>query len=121
MQIPLQITFRDISHSDFVEKRIYDKVENLKKYSEKITFCRVTVTAPLRQHHKGKLYHVSIDIRLPGKKIVVARDTGNPNHDNVYVAIRDAFEAARRQLKKLVRQKRNRYQRTSKTTIPEIL
>jgi ribosome-associated translation inhibitor RaiA len=81
----------------------------------------VIVTAPLRQHHKGKLYHVSIDIRSPGKKIVVARDPGNPSHDNVYIAIRDAFEVARRQLKTLVRQKRNRYQRTSKTTIPEIL
>jgi ribosome-associated translation inhibitor RaiA len=81
----------------------------------------VIVTAPPRQHHKGKIYHVSIDIRLPGKKIVVARDPGNPSHDNGYIAIRDAFEAARRQLKKLVRQKRNRYQRTPKTTIPEIL
>ena len=121
MQVPLQLTFRDISHLDFVEKRIYDKVEKLKKYSEKIIFCRVIVTAPPRQHHKGKIYHVSIDIRLPGKKIVVARDPGNPSHDNGYIAIRDAFEAARRQLKKLVRQKRNRYQRTPKTTIPEIL
>jgi ribosome-associated translation inhibitor RaiA len=81
----------------------------------------VIVTAPPRQHHKGKLYHVSIDIRLPGRKIVVARDPGNPSHDNVYITIRNAFEAARRQLKKLVRQKRNRYQRTPKTTIPEIL
>ena len=120
MQVPLQITFRDISHSDFVEKRIYDKVGKLKKYSEKIIFCRVIVTAPPRQHHKGKIYHVSIDIRLPGKKIVVARDPGNPSHDNGYIAIRDAFEAARRQLKKLVRQKRNRYQRISKTTTLEV-
>ena len=91
MQIPLQVSFRDISHSDFVERRIHEKVEKLKKYSKKITSCRVIVATPHRQRTKGKLYHVSIDLRLPGNKIVVARDPDNHSHENVYIAVRDAY------------------------------
>ena len=116
MQIPLQVSFRDISHSDFVKKRICEKVEKLKKYTNRITFCRVIVDAPHRHHNKGKLYHVCIDLSLPGEKIVVARDPDDHSHEDVYIAIRDAFEAARRQLKKSLRQKRTSYRRISKST-----
>jgi putative sigma-54 modulation protein len=121
MQIPLQVSFRDISHSDFVERRIFDKVEKLKKYSKKITSCRVIVATPHRQRTKGTLYHVSIDLRLPGEKIVVARDPDNHSHENVYIAIRDAFEAARRQLKKLLRQKRVSNRRTTMSAKQELV
>ena len=121
MQIPLQVSFRDISHSDFVERRIHEKVEKLKKYSEKITSCRVIVATPHRQRTKGKLDRVSIDLRLPGNKIGVARDPDNHAHENVYIAIRDAFEAARRQLKKLLRQKRISNQRISKSITQELV
>ena len=113
MQIPIQISFRDISHSDFIKKRIYEKVEKLKKYTDRITFCRVTVEAPHRHHNKGKLYHVCIDLSLPGEKIVVARDPNDQSHEDIYIAIRDAFEAARRQLKKYLRRKRMSCRRIS--------
>jgi len=115
MQIPLQVIFRDIPHSEFIKKRVYKKVEKFKKYTNRITFCRVIVEAPHRHHNKGKLYHVCIDLSLPGEKIVVARDTDDHSHEDVYIAIRDAFEAARRQLKKSLRQKRESHRRVSKS------
>ena len=121
MQIPLQVSFRDISHSDFIEKRICEKVEKLKKYTNRIIFCRVIVEAPHRQHTKGTLYHIRIDLSLPGGKIVVARDPNDHSHENVYIAIRDAFEAVRRQLKKSLRQKREGHKRMLKPAIAEVI
>ena len=107
MKIPLQISFRDIEHSDAVEARIREKVEKLELYFDRITSCRVVVEAPHRHNHKGKLYHVRVDLTLPGEEIVVARDPKDAHaHEDIYVAIRDSFEAARRQLKKHVRQLR---------------
>jgi len=108
MQIPLQISFRDISHSDAVEKRIREKVRKLEKFTDRIMSCRVTVEAPHRHNLRGKLYHVGIDLILPGQKLVVARDQINHAHKDVYIAIRDAFEAVRRQLKKSLRQNRGK-------------
>lgn len=109
MEIPVQISFKDIQHSDAVEDRIREKVDALEKYYDRITSCRVVVEAPHRSHQKGKLFHVRIDLTLPGEEIVVSRDPKDAKaHEDVYIAIRDAFEATRRQLKKHVRQMRER-------------
>ena len=111
MQIPVQISFRNIPQSDFIENKIYNKVEKLNKYSDKIMFCRVMVAAPHRHGKKGILYQIHIDITLPGKRIVAARDPNHFSHENVYNAISDAFEAVRRQLKKSVTRKRERHKK----------
>ncbi|MDA0239709.1 MAG: HPF/RaiA family ribosome-associated protein [Proteobacteria bacterium] len=109
MELPVQISFKDVQHSDAVEARIREKVEGLEKYYDRITSCRVVVEAPHRSHTKGKLFHVRIDLTLPGEEIVVSRDPKDAHaHEDVYVAIRDAFEATRRQLKRHVRQIRER-------------
>ncbi len=109
MEIPVQINFHDVDHSDAVEARIREKVEKLEQYSDRIIGCRVTVEAPHKHHHKGKLYTVKIDLTLPGGEIVVAHDNHDDHaHEDVYVAIRDSFEAMRRQLKKHVRQTREK-------------
>jgi ribosomal subunit interface protein len=105
MQVPAQITFKDIAHSDAVEARVREKIEKLETYYDRITSCRVVVAAPHRHQHKGKIYEVRVDLTLPGGEIAVAHEgPENKAHEDVYVAIRDAFEAARRQLKKHVRQ-----------------
>jgi ribosomal subunit interface protein len=115
MKIPVQISFRNISQSDFIERRICDKIDKLRKYAGKIIFCRVIVEAPHRQRTKGTLYQIHIDISLPGNKIVVARDCHHHSHENVYKAISDAFEAVRRQMEKTSRKKRARCKKTQKS------
>jgi len=61
----------------------------------------VIVEAPHRRHQQGKLYHVSIDLAVPQGELLVNREpTQKHSHEDVYVAIRDAFNAARRQLEK---------------------
>ena len=108
MQVPVKISFRDFPHSDAVENRIKEKVSKLEQYYNRITACRVVVEAPHRQHHKGKLFHVRVNLSLPGEEIVVDHDPDNHAHEDIYVAIRHSFEAVRRQLKKHIRKSRER-------------
>lgn len=103
MQSPLQITFRGMEPSDAVEANIREKAEELEKFTEHITSCQVIVEAPHKHHLKGLRYSVKVDITLPGKKIVASRHPDEHRaHEDVYVAIRDAFNAAGRQLEEHV-------------------
>ena len=112
MKVPVQILFRDCLHSHAVEARITEQIHKLEKYCDRITSCRVVLQATHRNHQKGKLYQVQIHMTVPGGNIVVGRDTSNDHSSkDVYAAIRDSFEASRRQLKKHVRQIRERYQK----------
>jgi ribosomal subunit interface protein len=94
MKTPLQITFRGIDHSDAIGAHIREKAEKLETFFEPIMSCRVVVEMPHQHKHQGKAFNVRIDIGVPGSEIVVNRD----NNEDVYVALRDAFDAARRQL-----------------------
>lgn len=99
MKLPLQITFKNLDHSDFIESAIKEKAAKLEQYFSDIMSCRVVVESLHKHHHKGNVYDINIDITVPGKEIVVSRDPGlNHAHEDIYVAIRDAFNAARRQL-----------------------
>lgn len=107
MQSPARITFRGLPHSDAVESNIQKKIAWLEHYCPKITKCDVSIESHHHHHHKGNLYHVRIVLGVPGKEIVVSRDRhDNHAHEDAYVAIRDAFDAARRQLEDYVRRRR---------------
>ncbi len=99
MQTPLQITFRGFPHSDAVEANIREKALKLEKFYPRITGCRVVVEAQHHHHHKGNLYHVRIDLTVPQKKLAISHEKHDEHgHEDVYVVIRDAFDAARRRL-----------------------
>lgn len=109
MQQPLQITFRDIPPSENVETVIREKAEKLDQYFEKIMTCRVTIESPHSHHHQGQIYHVTVDITVPGAELVASRSSDkNHAHEDVYVAIRDAFDAAKRQLQEYKRKLKNK-------------
>lgn len=109
MQIPLQIIFRHMDSSDAVEAKILERAEKLEHFAENITSCRVIVEAPHKHHHRGQLYSVKIEITLPGEEIIVSRHPDqNHTHEDIYVALRDAFNAARRQLEDYVRLRHNK-------------
>lgn len=102
MQVPSQITVRNIEETEAIESRIRDKIAKLGRFYNHITFCKVVVDVPEKRKHQGKLFNVRIDIDVPGKQLVIKRDL----HEDLYVAIRDAFKAAARQLEDYVRIKR---------------
>jgi len=97
--VPLQITWRDVSLSEAIEADIREKAEKLEHFYGHIISCRVVVGAPHAHSHKGKLYRLHIDINVPGRETSVTHDPAqHHSHEDIYVAIRDAFDAARRQL-----------------------
>lgn len=107
MQSQVQITFRGIPHSDAVEANILNRAEKLEKFYKQIVACRITVESEHHRHHKGNLYHVRIELDVPDKNIVVSRENhAKHEHEDVYVVIRDAFDAARRQLEDYARIRR---------------
>lgn len=107
MQQPIQITFRGFPHSDAVEAKIREKAEKLDRFYPHIISCRVVVEAEHHHHHQGNLYHVRIDMNLPQKELVVSREHHDKQaQEDVYVAIRNAFNAAKRQLEDFARTQR---------------
>ncbi len=104
MNIPLQLTFRDIEPSEAVEARVRQKVDKLERFYDRILGCRVVIERPHRRHHQGKLYHVRIDLSVPGAELVVNREPHERHsHEDVYVALRDSFNAIQRQLQDYMR------------------
>ncbi|MDX2169201.1 MAG: HPF/RaiA family ribosome-associated protein [Deltaproteobacteria bacterium] len=99
MEVPLQITFRDMEPSPAVEERVRERAALLSRFAPSITQCHVVVEAPPHHHHQGGLFHVMVELTLPGAHLVVnRRPPARHAHEDVYVAIRDAFDAARRQV-----------------------
>lgn len=104
---PLQINFRDIPPSEAVEAKVREKADKLDEFFDHIMACSVMIEAPHSHHHKGNLYHIRIDLTVPNDEIVINRDPKeNHAHEDVYVAIRDAFDAARRKLQDHSRKQR---------------
>ena len=100
MGMPLQITFRGMEPSPAVETRVREMVQRLDRHQDRITSCRVVIEARHRRHYKGKLYTVAVDVTYPGGEVVANRGKRFDHaHEDVYVAIRDAFNAVRRKLK----------------------
>ncbi len=107
MRVPLQITYRNMSPSEAVDRCIRERAERLDQFCDRITSCRVVVESRHRRHHQGMLYHIRIDLTAPGDEIVVSREPAmHRTHEDVYVAVRDAFDAARRRLEDYVRRHR---------------
>ena len=95
----LEISFKGIPSSDAVRDRIEQRCDKLIQISDRILRIRAVVEQPHHHHRKGRLYHVGVDLTLPGTEIVVNRVHAlDPSHEDVLVAVRDAFDATERQL-----------------------
>ena len=100
MQVPLQIRFKNLEPSAAVEANVRKHVDRLERYFSEIISCRVTLDAPHKHHQQGNIFQVTVDVRLPGGEVVASRRPDDEHaHEDAYVAIRDAFNAIRRQLK----------------------
>ena len=99
MQLPLQITFRHMETSEAVEADIREKAEKLNQVFDHIMSCRVVVEQSHKSHIQGNIFHVTIDITVPGKELVVSREPeADHAHEDIYVVLRDAFDSMWRQL-----------------------
>ena len=99
MRPPLEITFRGMLASEAVEAMVTRWFARLERVFDRVHHCAVTIELPHRSQHQGAMFHVKVELGVPDATIVVSRDHGaDPSHEDVYVAIADAFHAARRQL-----------------------
>jgi len=107
MQVPLQVSFRHMEHSQTIEELIREKVAKLDASPDHIMGCRVVVEPAGKHHEHGNLYEVRIDITVPGEEIAVTREPSeHTEYKDIQVAIRDAFDSARRRLEDYVRRRR---------------
>lgn len=125
MKVPLQITFRNVEPSEIVEEWIRAEATRLETFYSEIMSCRVTVEMPHRHQRKGALYHIRIDLTVPGGELVIKRQ---PNlstrtrqmgetemtkhlevtipHKDLRMSVNDAFKAAGRRLQDYARRQR---------------
>lgn len=91
MQMPLQITFRDIERTEAIESYVRSRADKLERLSSRIISCHVTIAAPHRHKRHGRLYGVRIEIGAAGGGFVVTRDL-----EDLYATVDAAFESAAR-------------------------
>ena len=94
MELPLQITVRGFPHSRRLDAAIRRKAAKLERLQPRLTSCRVVIDLPSRHKHQGREFVVRLDLRMPGTELAINRD----HHEDPYVAMRDAFDAAMRKL-----------------------
>ncbi|MBZ5558025.1 MAG: HPF/RaiA family ribosome-associated protein [Acidobacteriia bacterium] len=125
MQLAPSITFRGIAPSETLEADILARIRKLETYYQAIMGCRVLVELAEHRHEAGSRYHVRIDLTVPGEEIVVAHDASlhataqdvglakttkgtdlDPERQHAFVAVREAFDVARRRLQDYGRRQR---------------
>ena len=139
MQVRPTITFRGVRRTTRLETDILTRLGRLEKSYPRVSGCRVLVEPVERHHQAGNRYHVRIDLTVPGDEIVIAHEAGpyatakdihrkrlskaeesDPERKHVRVAIRRAFDVARRRLQEYARRRRSPVKiRTSPATRSE--
>lgn len=102
MQTPVQIVFHEVAHSQALESLIREKAAKLAAIFPRLMRCHVSIEQPHRHKQQGKPFNIRIAMHVPGGELVVNRD----QHEDVYVALRDAFDAARRQIEEYAQKMR---------------
>lgn len=107
MQTPLRVTFRHMPSSAAVEARVSEHVGRLERFHHRIISCHVVVEAPAGHRRKGAPFGVRVELVVPGGDICVTNEQADREaHTDVYVALRDAFDTAKRRLRERVREVR---------------
>ena len=110
MQIPLKLAFRGVEPSPAIEAQVRERAQRLERFYDRITSCEVVFDSPHRHHHKGRLYTVHVLLRIPGAPDIAVNRAGPQDHahEDPYVALRDAFDAAARMLEDTERRRDHR-------------
>lgn len=104
----LHIDFHGMERDADIEADVRRHAEKLEEFCDRIMACRVVVNRPHVHQRQGQLYEVRIDLTIPRHEVVVNRSPEEAHqHEDVHVAIRDAFDAARRRLQDAVRERRH--------------
>lgn len=107
MKFPLQIQFKDIEKSDLFYNAIWDHVDRLEKFYDRIVSCHVVVSQPHRHKTQGNIYHIQVRLYLPGEDVFISTEPEkNAAHEDFNIALRDVFDVTRKRLEDYVRKMR---------------
>ncbi|MEJ2032976.1 MAG: HPF/RaiA family ribosome-associated protein [Deltaproteobacteria bacterium] len=108
MEVPLEISYRGVNKSDFIDEIIHKQVTKLEKMCTYMVSCRVVIERRQKFQKVGNPFRVRIDVRVPpGHQLVATRDsTEGDLHDKLPTTIRSSFDAMRRQLQELMEKQR---------------
>ena len=126
MQTPPTVTFRGVRYPERLETDVRTRLARLERYHPSIVSARVRIDQSGR-HREGNRYRVLIELGIPGADVIVAHDASvkptllargrrrmlkqdepNSHHRRAKVAIREAFEAAKRRLQEQARKRREK-------------
>ena len=97
-----QVVFRNIDQTNAIADAVQKRIQKLERYCDEIIAGRVVLDSPHNNHHKGKVYSVGLEIHTPSKEVRVNQEQhDNHAHEDLYIAIRDALNAAERQVKSI--------------------
>lgn len=103
MQRQVQVVFRDMERSEALETRVLARAEKLEQFHRRVTGCRVTIEEAHRHQNQGRHFGIRVDVDVPGRGPIVST---MHHHEDVYVAMRDAFDAVERRLEEDTRELR---------------
>jgi ribosome-associated translation inhibitor RaiA len=86
-------TFRDMTPSPALQAAVERWAERLGQLSQRIVTCHVSIEKPHRHHLHGSGFEIHVVLNVPGARLAASGAQLDP-----YVAVADAFRAARRQL-----------------------
>ena len=99
MEVPLELTYKDIEKTEPIDRLIREQVVKLEKYFDNIISCRVALERP---QGAGNPYGIRIMVRIPPERELVVRQEAaqGDRFEPLPVLIREAFSRMQRQLKK---------------------
>jgi len=108
MQAPIEIAFQHFEPSEEIRAEVTKQAKRLEKFSDRITSCHVAIAGPMTRHRQGEQFKVDIRIAMPGHRdVIVTRTHGDaPERAHPLVAVREAFDAAVRQIEEFAREMR---------------
>lgn len=102
MKLPLDLRFIGMETSPALQEAVQAKVAQIDRSGADVVACRVTIEQEHKHQHQGRPFSVRIDLTLPGHELAINR----VQDEDAYVAVREAFDAARRKLEEAVRIRR---------------
>jgi len=111
VKLPVQVTFRGMPRSAALEEAIQDRAAKLDRFHPGVASCRAVVEEVARHKQQGKEFVVRLDIKVTGAEVAINRD----HSEDPFVAVRDAFDAARRQLEDHARRRRGEVKSHTRT------
>jgi cold shock CspA family protein len=108
MQAPIEIAFQHCKPSEEIRAEVAKQAKRLEKFSDRITSCHVAIAGPQTRHRQGDVFKIDVRIAMPEHRdVIVTRTHGDaPEREHPLVAVREAFDAAVRQIEDVARDTR---------------